>query len=374
MTNGPHRPTSYWDYIRVEDLLALQNGTSATESDLTTDEIRFIVIHQVDELWFKVVLGELKAARDLFARRPVPEDALAGAVASLRRVTICFELAAQHFRLMETMRTQDYLLFRDKLNPASGFQSAQMREIEILLGLPDDERVPLGNEISYMEALKSADGSPSPALARVRRRLADMPTLKTAVDAWLHRTPIDGSSPDSPGDATIVDRFVERFLQGHEALCQRALDHAVRVQALTPPDEERLRARYRGQLQGARRHLLADDVPTERRSFVRRLRAAILFVDSNRTLPLLSWPGQVIDGLIECEQAMLAFRQRHARMVERVIGRRVGTGGSDGVAYLDQTALRYRVFTEIWAARTLLLPPDLSPGAADPTFYGLAHE
>lgn len=374
MTNGPHRPTSYWDYIRVEELLGLQNGTSASESELTADEIRFIVIHQVDELWFKIVLGELKGARDLFARRPVPENALAGAVASLRRVTICFELAAQHFRLMETMRTQDYLLFRDKLNPASGFQSAQMREIEILLGLPDDERVPLGNEVSYLEALKSADGSPSPALARVRRRLADLPTLKAAVDAWLHRTPIDGSSPDSPGDAAIVDRFVERFLQGHEALCQRALDHAVRVQALTPADEERLRARYRGQLQGARRHLLADDVPAERRAFVRRLRAAILFVDSNRTLPLLSWPGQVIDGLIECEQAMLAFRQRHARMVERVIGRRVGTGGSDGVAYLDQTALRYRVFTEIWAARTLLLPPDLSPAATDPAFYGLAHE
>jgi tryptophan 2,3-dioxygenase len=70
---------------------------------------------------------------------------------------------------------------------------------------------------------------------------------------------------------------------------------------------------------------------------------------------------------------MLAFRQRHARMVERVIGRRVGTGGSDGVAYLDQTALKYRVFTEIWAARTLLLPKDLCPPVADPAWYGLAH-
>ena len=105
---------------------------------------------------------------------------------------------------------------------------------------------------------------------------------------------------------------------------------------------------------------------------MRRLRAAILFVDSNRELPLLSWPGAIIDGLIECEQAMLAFRQRHARMVERVIGRRVGTGGSDGVAYLDQTALEYRVFTEIWAGRTLLLPPELSPAVRDPAFYGLA--
>jgi tryptophan 2,3-dioxygenase len=145
------------------------------------------------------------------------------------------------------------------------------------------------------------------------------------------------------------------------------------VQALTGQDEQRLRVRYEAQLTGARRHLEAEDAPAADRATTKRLRAAILFVDSNRMLPLLSWPGQVIDGLIECEQAMLAFRQRHARMVERVIGRRVGTGGSDGVAYLDQTALKYRVFTEIWAARTLLLPQDLCPPIRDPGFYGLVH-
>lgn len=367
------KPANYWDYIRVEDLLNLQSGVDASEADLSDDEVRFIVIHQIDELWFKVVLRELVSARNLFAKPRVPEDALAGAVNGLKRITLCFELAATHFRLMETMRTQDYLLFRDKLNPASGFQSAQMREIEVLMGLPDEDRIPFGNEGSYLDALKSHDGTPSPAHARVVKRLADTPTLKAAVDAWLHRTPIHGSSPDSPGDEAVVATFTQRYLQGHERLCERALEHAVRVQALTPADTERLRARYRGQLQGARRHLEAEDVPAERRAFVRRLRAAILFVDSNRTLPLLSWPGQIIDGLIETEQAMLAFRQRHARMVERVIGRRVGTGGSDGVAYLDQTALKYRVFTEIWAARTLLLPPDLCPPVDDPGYYGLSH-
>ncbi len=372
MSQSP-RPTSYWDYIRVEELLALQSGVAASEAEIGDDEVRFIVIHQIDELWFKLVLRELTTARNLFARNPVPEDALAGAVKSLERVTLCFELAAQHFRLMETMRTQDYLVFRDKLSPASGFQSAQMREIEILLGLADDERIPFGNEQSYTEALKSHDGSPSPALARVQRRQADGPTLKAAVDAWLQRTPIDGSSPGDPDDPAVVQRFVQGYLAGHERLCERAIDHSVGVQALTASDVERLRARYRGQLQGARRHLDAADVPADRRDFVRRLRAAILFVDSNRSLPLLSWPGQIIDALIACEQAMLAFRQRHARMVERVIGRRVGTGGSDGVAYLDNTALEYRVFTEIWAARTLLLPPDLTPPVADPAWYGLAH-
>ena len=61
-------------------------------------------------------------------------------------------------------------------------------------------------------------------------------------------------------------------------------------------------------------------------------------------------------------------------MVERVIGRRVGTGGSDGVAYLDETALRYRVFSEIWAARTLLLPPNLAPEVTDRAWYGLVAD
>jgi tryptophan 2,3-dioxygenase len=334
------RKTSYWDYIRVEDLLALQSGIDAGEHALGDDEVRFIVIHQIDELWFKLVLRELVTARDLFARPRVPEDALAGAVQSLRRITICFELAAQHFRLMETMRTQDYLTFRDKLSPASGFQSAQMREIEVLMGLSDEDRIAFGNEGGYLDALKSHDGTPSPALARVERRIADRPTLRQAVNEWLYRTPIQGSSPEDAGDDDVVSTWIRAYLAGHERLFKRALEHAVAAQALTAADQERLRGRYEEQLAGARRHLEADDAPADRRTWVRRLRAAILFVDSNRTLPLLSWPGQIIDGLIECEQALLIFRQRHARMVERVIGRRVGTGGSDGVAYIDQTALR----------------------------------
>ncbi|MEY4672411.1 MAG: hypothetical protein RL148_195 [Planctomycetota bacterium] len=364
-------PTTYWDYIRVEQLLDLQHGVDGDEARLSDDEVRFIVIHQVDELWFKLAIRELVTARNLFRAPHVPETALSGAVAALQRVGVLFDLAASQFRLMETMRTQEYLLFRDKLNPASGFQSAQMREIEILLGLEDAERIPFGNEGSYLKSLEARDGSASPALRRVQRRLAEGPSLKDAVDQWLWRTPIQGSNPADPGDEAVVDRFVDEYLAGHVEMNRRAMAGMVAVQALGPGDTERLQARYAGQLQGARRHLMAEDVadPAQRR-FRKRLRAAILFIDSNRTLPLLSWPGQVLDTLVETEQAMLVFRQRHARMVERVIGRRVGTGGSDGVAYLDQTALKYRVFTEAWAARTLLLPPDLVPRVPDVRYYG----
>ncbi len=367
-------PTTYWDYIRVEDLVSLQGGTAQDDAQLSDDEVRFIVIHQIDELWFKLVLRELVTARDLFARTPVPESDLAFAVAALRRVTNIFALAAQHFSLMETMRTQDYLKFRDKLYPASGFQSAQLREIEILMGLEEKDRMALGQEPSFKAALHGPHGTASPALQRVLRREQDLPTLRTAVLAWLSRTPIDGSSPGDAADDATVLAFAQAYLCGHERLLGDAKAHAIRVQAQNAQDEQRLAARYDAQFAAARSHLLALDAPESDRSAQLRLRAAILFVDSNRSLPLLSWPGQVIDALIECEQSMLIFRQRHARMVERVIGRRIGTGGTDGVAYLDGTALRYRVFPEIWAARTLLLPPELCPEPKRRDFYGFQHD
>ena len=69
---------------------------------------------------------------------------------------------------------------------------------------------------------------------------------------------------------------------------------------------------------------------------------------------------------------MVLWRTRHARMVERVIGRRVGTGGSSGVDYLDQTT-KIRVFTELWTVRTLLLPKPALPPLRDAGAYGFAR-
>lgn len=368
------RKQSYWDYIKVEPLLALQTGIGG-DQPLSNDEVRFIVIHQVDELWFKLVLRELEQARDLFRLDVVPETSLAAAAMSLHRVALVFQLAGDHFRLMETMRTTDYLAFRDKLSPASGFQSAQMREIEILLGLELSERLAFGHEDSFLDSLADPSGGVSPAAERVRRRMADRPTLKESVYAWLARTPIDGSRPTDPHDARAITEFIESFLDGHTRTLERQKRHAGEVQALSANDTQRLQSRYDRELEDARAFLEARDIadPAESNT-VRRLRAAILFIETNRDLPLLSWPGEIIDKLVAAEQSMLIFRQRHARMVERVIGRRVGTGGSAGVEYLDQTALAYRVFKEIWRTRTLLLDPDLAPPLRHREFYGLRGE
>jgi len=367
MTNS--RPT-YWNYIRVEELLRLQGGITSDESTLSNDEVRFIVIHQIDELWFKLVLRELTSARDLFRRDPVPETTLAATAHSFERVTLIFELAASHFRLMETMRPREYLQFRDKLSPASGFQSAQMREIEILLGLEDKDRIRYGNEASYKDALRGGEGERSPAMLRVERRLAEGPSLKHAVDAWLYRTPIHGSTPKDPGDERAVQAFVEEFLAGHTKSMQAAIATQAKAQALTPADEKRISTGYERLIGEARDFLAATDVADqEQRQGSRRIRAAALFIEIHRDLPLLAWPCEILDSLIAMEQSMIVFRQRHARMVERIIGRRVGTGGSDGVDYLDQTALKYRVFRELWAARTLLLQPELMPAPWKPERY-----
>ncbi|MCP3958076.1 MAG: tryptophan 2,3-dioxygenase, partial [bacterium] len=126
MSDGP---VTYWDYIKTEELLSLQDGRGGSESGLANDEVMFIVIHQIEELWFKLALREVVAARDLFAQDHVPETALAAAVRGIDRTTETLRLAASHFSLMETMTTRDYLSFRDRLYPASGFQSSQLREL-----------------------------------------------------------------------------------------------------------------------------------------------------------------------------------------------------------------------------------------------------
>jgi tryptophan 2,3-dioxygenase len=363
------KPTPYWDYIRVEPLLSLQSGIGASEAELSNDEVMFIVVHQVDELWFKLILREMVAVRGLFARAPVPEQALASAVRGIRRMEAILHQLAAHFALMETMTTRDYLAFRDKLTGASGFQSAQMREIEIVMGLPEVERVSLGHEGSYLTALKEHDGSESSALKRVRARLADRPSLREAVLDWIHRTPIQGSTPSQPGDEAAVRAFAEAYLATHRAAVERAMEGS-KAQARSEADAKRLEERAAREVAGARAYLLADDAPEESRGRASRIRCALVFIESYRELPLLAWPREVVDGLTSFEQAFVIFRQRHARMVERMIGRRTGTGGSAGVDYLDETALRYRVFRELWAVRTILVRAQDLPALENPQSYG----
>ena len=222
-------PTSYWDYIRVEELLGLQRGLAESHEDLQNEEVLFITVHQVYELWFQVILRDLKSARDLFTARRVAEQELSGVVERLRRIATILRVAVDHFAVVETLGTRAYLAFRDKLMPASGFQSAQLRQIEILFGLDDDERIPLGPPGSHLAALRDYDGSPSSALKRVEATMADTPTRKAALEDWLARTPIDA---ERNADGTVhsdPDGFVERYLEAHAAVVGKSRARAQTV-------------------------------------------------------------------------------------------------------------------------------------------------
>lgn len=363
-----HRPaTSYWDYIEVERLLALQGGLDRDESSLGNDEVLFISVHQVFELWLKLIHRELRSARDLFQADFVREQQLSGAVHSLERIATIFRVSTQHWEVMETLSTRDYLAFRDKLMGASGFQSAQMRQVEILFGLEESDRIALGLEGSYLQALKAHDGSASPAHDRVIAALADRPTFKEAIHAWLYRTPIDGVGPHDANAQSKLNDFAERFLAAHGRAVDRSAARAMEI-ALTEADRERLRGRYAAEKQAVRQFLHPGEAEGGAR--IQRVRCAMIFIETYRELPLLAWPRAVLDQLVKVEQLFVVFRQRHARMVERIIGRRTGTGGSAGVDYLDSTALKYRVFRDLWAIRTIQIPQELAPPLEDPGFYG----
>ena len=364
-------PRTYWDYLQLPQLLTLQDGFEASESDLLPDELHFILVHQTMELWFKLMLSEVRLARDHLAVPHVQEEHIPLVVHHLRRTHAIVELCTQQFKVVETLTPQDFLEFRDKLIPASGFQSFQMREIEVLLGLEDAQRemAEFGDPLQAIKRLGVGSPGGGMAVDRIERAREEL-HLRSALRRWLYRTPIQGSEVDSPGDHEVVTRFINDYL---DCMKEQGAAVASRLVEAGVVSADEARGRTAGGHEAARTFLHAEDIEDpETRLQVRRVRAAILFIESYRELPLLAWPRILIDAVVELEEPLVLFRTSHARMVERVIGRRTGTGGSSGVDYLDRTT-RYRVFRELWAVRTILLPRTALPKLLAPDFYGFAN-
>lgn len=157
------RRLSYGSYLQIPELLALQKGLSTAH-----DELLFIVVHQAYELWFKVLIHELEAARDA-----IEADDLRAARHFLTRVKVIEALLVEQVGVLETMAPQDFLTFRSELAPASGFQSTQFREIEFLSGL---------KERGFVKALEDEPG----AREILERRLNE-PSLSEAFHGLLDR-------------------------------------------------------------------------------------------------------------------------------------------------------------------------------------------
>jgi len=361
---------NYWDYLKLEPLLSLQGGYESSDEDISEDELHFIVVHQAYELWFKLIIRSLRLARDHLAAPKVAEETIPHVVHHLRRVNATLNLLVQQWRVMETLTPQDFLAFRDKLSPASGFQSFQMRVMEILMGLEESKRIRYGkvDSIEHIKKHSCTSIAGKFAWSEIEKARGEASVLEVLND-WLYRTPIQGSTPDLPDDEEVVIAFVEAYLE------KLNINHEMQVrsmvEALGDSHRDALEEKFKGIAAAAREFLTGGDVDAALQARTRRIRSAALFIESYRELPLLAWPRLLLDVVVEMEENLLLFRNGHARMVERVIGRRVGTGGSSGVDYLDKT-LNYRVFRDLWAIRTVLLARDRLPALHSPEFYGFA--
>ena len=302
---------TYSEYLRLEELLKLQTGVEGETQNISNDELHFILVHQNFELWFKLVINELTCTRNILSSDYVEETKLPQAVHHMERVIETFKLMSQQWRVMETLEPQDFLNFRDELGTASGFESFQMREMESLMGS------------------KWIDG-------KLIGKLETSNSLYDVTCDWLERTPIQGSVYGSTSDEKNVDDFIADYLLAHKKLY---------------PDTNKDAVNF-----------------FEEESSLRRRRAGLVFIESYRELPLLAWPRKLISTLIELEQSMILWRTSHARMVERMIGRRIGTGGSSGVDYLDMTT-KYRVFVDLWAVRSILIKKEALPELKNKEFY-----
>src|ERR1700730_17054092 len=130
MAKETQAAVTYSSYLKIEELLALQQPRSAGPEH---DEMLFIVIHQVYELWFKELLHELDHVIGLLSR-----DRSHRAQHTLKRILTILKVMVAQLDILETMTPLEFLSFRERLDAASGFQSDQFRQIEFLLGVKSD--------------------------------------------------------------------------------------------------------------------------------------------------------------------------------------------------------------------------------------------
>ena len=351
--SGPGNWT-YADYLRLHELLELQGEGR----EINSDEMHFIIVHQTFELWFKQVIRELTEVRNILGCDHVPEDDIPRAVDHLGRTTEIFRLMGNQWAVLETLTPQGFLAFRDGLGTASGFESFQMREFEILLGLDNDDRIGGMDPLSSFRRMAEGDERSAAMLARLEDALLQ-PSLYESLMNWVERTPIMGSSYGSEGDAENVRAYIETHLGAHRAVCEEAAERSAGWGA---GDPDKMAARMAAAHDGAVSFLMPEGE-------VSRARAGLLFIESYRELPLLTWPRTLIDAIVELEESMVKWRHSHARMVERIMGRRIGTGGTSGVDYLDATS-QYRIFKDLWGVRTILVKPEKRPALKNAEFYG----
>lgn len=363
MTTSVH----YHDYLQLDKILDAQHPESDRHNASAHDETLFIIIHQAYELWFKQLHHEADSVVDIL-RKPALNDnspELQTVVHRLHRMGVILRVLVQQIDVLETMTPMDFLDFRDMLRPASGFQSWQFKLLEAKLGLKFDYRH--GQEYytkqlrqEHVKLIKDAEASKS---------------LLQLLSEWLERMPLAPPPPKGGSSGTqppLVEDASNKIVSSQSEV--GAVD--------SPPLGgggawgdfdfwETYQQAYSNSLAEAEKDNLQyfNEVFFSQReshyTFSAKANRAALFIMLYRGYPLLHLPFQLLNQLLDIDEQLSTWRHRHMNMVHRMIGTRIGTGGSSGKDYLKAAADKHYIFKEIAQLTSFLIErkklPQLPP-------------
>jgi tryptophan 2,3-dioxygenase len=330
MEKKERKPVYYSDYLQLDKILNAQQPESAKEGIRADDEMLFIIIHQAYELWFKQILHELSIVRDIFKQPNIHDNTpdIYNSVHRLKRICSILEVAVQQMGILETMTPLDFLDFRDLLRPASGFQSIQFKVIEAMLGLNYDHRY---GKAYYLSQLTPAD------VERVKHAEHEK-SLLFLLNQWLERMPFIKNPAywQETGESSFWKKY-------HKAYAG-SLSNAEQANLVTFESI-----------------FINDGAYPAGRAFSADASRNALFIMLYRDHPLLQLPYELLNTLLEIDELLSMWRHRHIHLVQRTIGKRVGTGGSSGAEYLKGAADSHYIFKELAELTSFLLPRHLLP-------------
>ncbi len=347
-----HPPVHYHDYLKLDQLLSSQSRRSEEFNDPAHDEMLFIIVHQVFELWFKQIRFEIDSIVEVFSKAPVPDAGLAMANHRLGRIIAILKLFFGQIDVLETMTPLDFLEFRDYLYPASGFQSFQFRCVEISLGLKREDR------LQFLQS--SFDTHLQQEQQELLKDVISKPSVLSLVERWLERTP-------------FVETKDFHFWKLYEEAVRQMLENDRQVIQKNPRLSEDDKAKSLKMMQALEMgfNALLDEKKYAElkatghfRLSHKALRSALM-IQLYRDEPIMQGPFQLISRLLDVDEVMTQWRYRHALLAHRMLGGKIGTGGSSGSQYLKDAADKHKIFTDFFNLSSYLIPRSRVPALPD---------
>ena len=339
---------NYSDYLQLEKILSAQDLMSAKRSTPAHDEMLFIIVHQVYELWFKQILHELDSVITIFKQESIIESDISFVVLRLQRIIEIQKILIDQIRVLETMTAMDFLEFRDDLFPSSGFQSAQFRLMENKLGLLKDHRIMYGGK-DYTSVIKEEEKS-------IVKSSEKEKSLFELLESWLERTPFLSFKGFDFWEQ--YSGAVRSMLKKEKSVIQNNPNYSKKEVEYHLNEHKNAVLSFEAMIDKERHNEL---IVKRRKRLSHKATQAALLILLYRDEPILHSPFNLISRLIDMDELFTSWRQRHALMVRRMIGAKIGTGGSSGHKYLHEAADKHKIFSDLADLSTFFIPRSALP-------------